>query len=42
MAQPQVPELLFDLLDGLGKGVGVCEILWNTSTHSGNPAIMNG
>ncbi|MDA8488558.1 DUF935 domain-containing protein [Kluyvera sp. Awk 3] len=30
MEQPQVPELLFDLLDGLGKGVGVCEILWNT------------
>ncbi|HCD5722279.1 TPA: DUF935 domain-containing protein [Citrobacter freundii] len=30
MEQPQVPELLFDLLDGLGKGVCVCEILWNT------------
>ncbi|HEN3689932.1 TPA: DUF935 domain-containing protein [Klebsiella pneumoniae] len=28
--QPQIPELLFDLLDGLGKGVGVCEILWDT------------
>ena len=28
--QPQIPELLFDLLDGLGKGVGVCEILWST------------
>ncbi|CAM4198020.1 DUF935 domain-containing protein [Pluralibacter gergoviae] len=30
MEQPQIPELLFDLLDGLGKGVGVCEILWST------------
>ena len=30
LTQPQVPELMFDLLDGLGKGVGVCEILWNT------------
>ncbi|MBJ8914158.1 DUF935 domain-containing protein, partial [Citrobacter freundii] len=37
MAQPQVPELLFDLLDGLGKGVGVCEILWNTSTTLWKP-----
>ncbi|HCC2859073.1 DUF935 domain-containing protein [Klebsiella variicola] len=27
---PQIPELLFDLLDGLGKGVGICEILWST------------
>ncbi|HHJ4352321.1 TPA: DUF935 domain-containing protein [Citrobacter freundii] len=37
MTQPQVPELLFDLLDGLGKGVGVCEILWNTSTTHWKP-----
>ncbi|HCD1461934.1 TPA: DUF935 domain-containing protein, partial [Citrobacter freundii] len=37
MAQPQVPELLFDLLDGLGKGVGVCEILWNTSATLWKP-----
>lgn len=33
MEQPQIPELLFDLLDGLGKGVGVCEILWNTRNN---------
>lgn len=30
VGQPQIPELLFDLLDGLGKGVAVCEILWST------------
>ncbi|HEJ7192108.1 DUF935 family protein [Serratia marcescens] len=30
--RPQLPELLFDLLDGLGKGIGVAEILWDTST----------
>ena len=30
LEQPQIPELLFDLLDGLGKGIGVCEILWDT------------
>lgn len=35
--QPQIPELLFDLLDGLGKGVGVCEILWNTRNSQWKP-----
>lgn len=34
---PQIPELLFDLLDGLGKGVGVCEILWNTRVTPWKP-----
>lgn len=34
---PQVPEMLFDLLDGLGKGVGVCEILWNTRSTLWKP-----
>ncbi|MEB6425741.1 DUF935 domain-containing protein [Citrobacter freundii] len=37
MEQPQIPELLFDLLDGLGKGVGVCEILWNTRDSQWKP-----
>ncbi|WP_078000356.1 DUF935 domain-containing protein [Edwardsiella tarda] len=37
MEQPQIPELLFDLLDGLGKGVGVCEILWNTRNTQWTP-----
>lgn len=32
MERPQIPELLFDLLDGLGKGIAVAEILWDTST----------
>lgn len=31
MKRPQIPELLFDLLDGLGKGIAVAEILWDTS-----------
>lgn len=30
MERPQIPELLFDLLDGLGKGLAVVEILWDT------------
>lgn len=30
--KPQIPELLFDLLDGLGKGFSVVEILWDTRT----------
>ncbi|EHS3383812.1 DUF935 domain-containing protein [Escherichia coli] len=33
MEAPQIPELMFDLLDGLGKGVAVCEILWNTRNN---------
>ncbi|HBC0987577.1 TPA: DUF935 domain-containing protein [Escherichia coli] len=37
LEQPQIPELLFDLLDGLGKGVGVCEILWNTTGTTWTP-----
>lgn len=31
MESDQIPELFFDLLDGLGKGMGVCQILWNTT-----------
>ncbi|MPW30469.1 DUF935 family protein [Agarivorans sp. B2Z047] len=31
MKNPQIPEVSFDLLDGLGKGLGVVQILWNTS-----------
>lgn len=31
MESDQIPELFFDLLDGLGKGMGVCQILWDTS-----------
>ncbi|MCZ6928688.1 DUF935 family protein [Serratia marcescens] len=30
--RPQIPELMFDLLDGLGKGLAVVEILWDTKT----------
>jgi phage gp29-like protein len=37
ITQPQIPELLFDLLDGLGKGVSVCEILWDTSSQFWQP-----
>lgn len=31
MDSDQIPDLFFDLLDGLGKGMGVCQILWDTS-----------
>lgn len=31
MKSDQIPELFFDLLDGLGKGMGVCQILWDTT-----------
>lgn len=31
MGGDQIPELFFDLLDGLGKGMGVCQILWDTN-----------
>lgn len=33
----QVPELLFDLLDGLGKGLSVVQILWNTKQTPWKP-----
>lgn len=32
MDSDQIPDLFFDLLDGLGKGIGVCQILWDTSS----------
>ncbi|HFV9293915.1 TPA: DUF935 domain-containing protein [Serratia fonticola] len=32
LERPQIPELLFDLLDGLGKGIAVAEVLWDTAT----------
>ena len=35
--QDAMPELFFDLLDGLGKGIGVSEILWNTNTTPWTP-----
>ncbi|HBC0574874.1 TPA: DUF935 domain-containing protein [Serratia marcescens] len=37
MERPQIPELLFDLLDGLGKGLAVIEILWDTKTVPWTP-----
>lgn len=35
--QDAMPELFFDLLDGLGKGIGVSEILWNTNKTPWTP-----
>ncbi|MBV7262572.1 DUF935 domain-containing protein [Photobacterium sp. WH24] len=32
LRHPQLPECMFDLLDGLGKGIGLVEILWHTET----------
>lgn len=33
----QIPELLFDLLDGLGKGLAVVQILWDTKKSPWKP-----
>lgn len=35
--QDAMPELFFDLLDGLGKGLAVSEILWNTKQTPWTP-----
>lgn len=32
LKNPETPELYFDLLDGLGKGFSVVEIIWDTKT----------
>lgn len=37
MDQDAMPELFFDLLDGLGKGMGVSEILWDTHQQPWTP-----
>ena len=37
MDSDQIPELFFDLLDGLGKGMGVCQILWDTNRQPWQP-----
>ncbi|MGL5763577.1 MAG: DUF935 domain-containing protein [Plesiomonas shigelloides] len=37
MASDAIPELFFDLLDGLGKGLGVCQILWDTNSTPWKP-----
>lgn len=33
LSHPDLPELFFDLLDGLGKGVGVSQIIWDTKSR---------
>lgn len=37
MDDDQIPELFFDLLDGLGKGLSVTQILWDTSSVPWKP-----
>ncbi|XDF79195.1 DUF935 domain-containing protein [Aliivibrio fischeri] len=37
MNDDQIPELFFDLLDGLGKGLAVVQILWNTQKSPWKP-----
>lgn len=37
MDDDQIPELFFDLLDGLGKGVSVVQILWDTKSTPWRP-----
>ncbi|PML45228.1 hypothetical protein BCT76_02890 [Vibrio tasmaniensis] len=37
MAEDQIPELFFDLLDGLGKGLSVAQILWDTKQTPWKP-----
>lgn len=34
---PQIPEVSFDLLDGLGKGLSVVQILWDTKKSPWTP-----
>ncbi|MBO2589337.1 DUF935 domain-containing protein [Shewanella algae] len=38
MTDDMIPELFFDLLDGLGKGLAVVQILWNTRAMPWKPA----
>lgn len=37
MEDDMIPELFFDLLDGLGKGLSVLQILWHTRTMPWKP-----
>lgn len=37
MDDDQIPELFFDLLDGLGKGLAVVQILWDTQSTPWKP-----
>ncbi|WP_233007164.1 DUF935 domain-containing protein [Rheinheimera faecalis] len=37
MNDDQIPELFFDLLDGLGKGLAVVQILWDTKSTPWKP-----
>lgn len=37
MADDQIPELFFDLLDGLGKGLAVVQMLWDTTATPWQP-----
>ncbi|MEZ8102139.1 DUF935 domain-containing protein [Vibrio bivalvicida] len=37
MEDDQIPELFFDLLDGLGKGLAVVQILWDTQSTPWKP-----
>ena len=37
LRDPNLPDCTFDLLDGLGKGVGLVEILWHTETTPWEP-----
>ncbi|ODS10934.1 DUF935 domain-containing protein [Vibrio scophthalmi] len=38
LRHPKMPECLFDLLDGLGKGIGLVEIIWNTKSTPWKPS----
>ncbi|HGZ7313139.1 TPA: DUF935 domain-containing protein [Vibrio parahaemolyticus] len=38
MSADAIPELFFDLLDGLGKGLAVVQILWNTKKTPWTPS----
>ncbi|MDC5753850.1 DUF935 domain-containing protein [Vibrio europaeus] len=37
LKHPNMPECCFDLLDGLGKGIGLVEILWDTEVIPWKP-----
>ncbi|HBN6946137.1 TPA: DUF935 domain-containing protein [Vibrio cholerae] len=38
MTDDMIPELLFDLLDGLGKGLAVVQVLWDTKKTPWKPS----
>ncbi|MEI6897879.1 MAG: DUF935 domain-containing protein [Psychromonas sp.] len=41
LRNPALPDCCFDLMDGLGKGIGLVEIIWNTQSTPWMPSAYN-